>query len=440
MMMAATSAPEILSPAAREKTYRRNFIFFLTDSILFSVAIALIGSTTVIPDFVRRLTDSEILIGLSGSLFTIGYSLPQLFIARYIVRHARKKWWFVGPNIPVRTVILIFAGIVILFGRAQPGLVLVTFFICYGLSALGDGLVGVPWADLTGTSLDHRWRARMLGLTTAVTGITMLLIAPLIGVVLGENGPGFPENYGILFGFSGMLFMLSILPGLFIRELPGGAAVDKVPSLAEFVPQLGRVLRDDLPFRAFILTRVFSNLFMMAAPFYIGYATVQLGEASAVAVPVLLAMETIGSIAGALIYTWVGARHNLLYLRMALGTAVLLPVCALLAGVVGPLPLYLGFLISGLATTSNLFFALLNWIVGYTHADQRPIYVGLSNTVAAVVALIAPFIAGTIAQNFGYPPLFVVAMVMALAALYVSLRYMRDGGPTQTETGYLIEA
>ncbi len=424
-----STVSNILSPATRETVYRRNFIYFLTDSILFSVAIAIISSTTVIPDFVRRLTDSEILIGLSGSLFTIGYTLPQLFIARYIVRHARKKWWFVGPNIPVRLVILIFAGILIWLGRDQPGLVLLAFFICYGLAALGDGVVGVPWADLTGTSLDQRWRARMLGLTTAITGITMLLLAPLIGVVLSESGPGFPDNYAILFGFSGALFVLSILPGLFIHELPGGAAVDKVPSLGEFLPQLGGMLRDDLPFRAFILTRVFSNLFMMAAPFYIGYATVQLGEESAVAVPVLLAMETIGSISGALIYTWFGARHNLTFLRVALGLGVLLPVCALLAGVVGPIPLYLGFLIAGMATTTNLFFSLLNWIVGYADSDRRPIYVGLSNTVAAVVSLIAPFIAGTIAQNFGYPPLFVVAMLMALCALFISVRYMRDSGP-----------
>src|SRR3712207_8845108 len=94
----------VLSQADRERVYRRNFPFFLVDSILFTLAMAIISATTVIPDFLRRLTDSEILIGLSGSLFTIGFTLPQLFIARYIVRSARKTWWFVGPNIlgPIR--------------------------------------------------------------------------------------------------------------------------------------------------------------------------------------------------------------------------------------------------------------------------------------------------------------------------------------------------
>src|SRR5512140_2093731 len=145
-----------ISPSNRERIYRSNFIYFMADNLLFTVAISLIGSTTVIPDFIRHLTNSEILIGLCSSLFTVGYTLPQLFVARYIVRYERKKWWFVGPNIPVRFVILIFAGIVVWLGKDQPGLILVLFFVCYTIAAIGDGLVGVPWADLAATSLDNR--------------------------------------------------------------------------------------------------------------------------------------------------------------------------------------------------------------------------------------------------------------------------------------------
>ncbi|MBP6298350.1 MAG: MFS transporter [Anaerolineae bacterium] len=433
----STSAAQGLTPYQTEPIYRRNFIYFLIDGILFTVAMGIIGTNTVIPDFVRRLTDSEILIGLSGSLFTIGFSLPQLFIARYIVRSARKKWWFVGPNIPVRFIILIFAGITVWLGKDQPELVLLAFFVCYSIAALGDGLVGVPWADLAGTSLDNRWRARMFGLMTAATGVIMLLVAPLIGAVLSESGPGFPENYAILFGAAGVLFVISILPGIFIHELPGGKAVEKLPSLREFLPELGRVLREDIPFRAFIIARMFTSLFMMAAPFYIGFATVQLRMSSEVAVPGLLATQTIGSVAGALVYTWLGARNNLLYIQLALFGTALVPICALLAVAAGPLPLYVGFLLSGLAT-SNLLLGQHNWIVGYADSDKRPVYVGLSNTIAAVVSLIAPFIGGVIAQSVGYEALFGVALVMTLGALFVTVRYI-PYTPAMTEAEAVSE-
>lgn len=425
-MTASNEQP--LSQAYRERIYRRNFFYFLTDGIIFSVAMGLIGATTVIPDFIRNLTDSEILIGLSGSLFEIGWTLPQLFIARYIVRFERKKWWFAGPNIPVRFVILLFAGLIVLLGKDQPGAILFFFLICYGIAALGDGIVGVPWGDLIGTSLDSRWRARMFGIMSASSGLIMLALSPLIGVILSDAGPGFPNNYALLFGFAGILFVLSIIPVLFIHELPGGKAVENLPSLRQFLPDLGRVLRSDGPFRAMMITRILTILFMMASPFYIGFATEQLRVSSEVAVPTLLAMQTIGSVLGALVYTWLGARNNLLYIRLALGSAALVPISALLAAIVGPLPLYFGFLVSGL-TLSNLFYSYLNWVVSYAGSDQRPIYIGLFNTLATVVSLIAPFIAGTIVQEVGYEALFVIAVVMVLSALFVTLRYVPSPRP-----------
>ena len=409
--------------ANHERVYRRNFFFFVTDGILFMVAMGIIGPTTVIPDFVRRLTDSEVLIGLSGSLFTIGFTLPQVIIARYIVRSARKKWWFVGPNLLVRFVILIFAGIVVLLGKDQPGLILLAFLMCYSIAALGDGLVGVPWADLIGTSLDGRWRARMFGYTNAGAGLIMLGVAPLIALVLGDSGPGFPNNYALLFAAAGATFAVSILPGIFIKELPGGKPVETIVPLSQFLPDLGRLLRADVPFRAIIVTRMFTNLFLMAAPFYIGFATVQLGLSSQVAVPNLLAMQTIGGVGGAMLYTWLGARDNVLYIRLALVGAALLPVSALVAAVVGPMPLYIGFLLSGLAT-ANLFFGYQNWIVTHAPADQRPLYVGLYNTLGAFFSMISPVMGGTIAQYVGYEALFMTAFVMALGALFVMLRYV----------------
>ncbi len=418
-----TSDTPAVSQSPHERTYRRNFFLFLTDGTLFMVAMSIIGPTTVIPDFIRHLTSSEILIGFSSTLFDVGWTLPQLFIARFIVRFERKKWWFVGPNIPVRFVMLIFAIIVILLGKTQPGAVLVAFLICYGIAALGDGIVGVPWADLIGTSMDDRWRARMFGLMSAFAGIIMLGVSPLIGLVLSDAGPGFPNNYALLFGACGLLFVMSIVPGFFVRELPGVGAVKDSPTFRQFLPRLGQVLRTDVPFRAIIITRMLTTLFAMAGPFYIGFATIQLGLSSTVAVPTLLAMQTIGGISGALIYTWLGARNNLLYIRLALGGAALLPISALLAVLVGPTPLYLGFLMSGLAL-SNLFLGYQNWVITYAPSDQRPLYAGLFNTVAALISLIAPFIAGTIAQQIGYEALFVVALAMVLSALFVTLRYV----------------
>ena len=330
-----------------------------------------------------------------------------------------------GAQYPRAIRVFSFAGLTVLLGKDRPEAILFAFFICYGIAAVGDGIVGVPAAILLGTSLDSRWRARMFGLTSACAGVIMLGVAPLIGIVLSRAGPAFPNNYALVFGAAGVLFALSIVPVLFLHELPGGKVAEKIPSMREFLPGLGHVLRTDVAFRAMIITRMLTSLFAMASPFYIGFATVQLGLSSSVAVPILLAMQTIGSVSGALIYTWMGARNNLMFIRFGLGLAAFLPISALLATVVGPLPLYLGFLASGLLV-GNLFTSFLNWVITYATPDQRPLYAGLFNTVGAVISLIAPIIGGTIAQQMGYEALFVVALVMVLGALFVSLRYVHN--------------
>ncbi|MHB1354422.1 MAG: MFS transporter [Anaerolineae bacterium] len=423
--MTDTVAPP---PVGRERIYRRNFASLLTHGTLFFVAMSIIGPTTLIPDFIRRLTNSEVLIGFSSNLFGIGWTLPQLLVARYIVRAARVKWWFIGPSIPMRLVMLIFAVIVVIIGRDQPGAILLAFFICYSIAALGDGAVSIPYAMLLGSSLDNHWRARLFGLQLVFASTLMLGISPIVGIILGSAGPAFPNNYALIFGIAGVLFALSLVPVLFFRELPGAQVVDRLPSLAKFLPDLGRVLRTDKPFRAMIVTRILTNLYMMASPFYIGFATVQLGVSSTVAVPVLLAMQTVGSVCGALLLIWLGSRRNVTHIRLALGCAAILPVSALLAAVLGPLPLYLGFFVSGIAMGSVLM-SFQNWVISYATPDQRPMYTGLFNTLPTVIAMITPFISGTIVQQVGYEAIFVVALVMVLAALFVALRHLPNPNP-----------
>lgn len=421
--MTSSTTADALPPANPEPVYRRNFIFFLLDNIFFNIAFNTIGRNTVIPDFLRRLTSSEMLIGFASMIFEVGWLLPQLFVARFMVRLKSTKLWFILPNIPVRFMILLFGVLMILIGKDRPQTILIAFLACYSIAALGDGLVSVPWGVLAGKSLDNRWRARTFGINTVVTGLSMLGIAPLIGLVLGSPRLAFPNNYAVLFIAAGGFFVLSILPIVFVRELPGGKVADKTPSLAEFLPSLGRVLRTDTAFRAMIIVRGLTSLFEMASPFYIGFATVKLGLSSTVAVPTLLSMQTIGGIGGALIFTWLGARSNLMFIRLALGAAAFWPLSALLAGSLGPVPLYIGFMISGL-TVSNMFMGFYNWVIGYSTTEQRPVYIGLFNTISAVVTLFSPLIGGAIVQGLGYQAVFAVALVMVVLALVIMLKYI----------------
>jgi MFS family permease len=424
--MAETTAvidEQSVTVADNDPIYRRNFVFFLGDFIVFSIALSLIGASTVIPDFVRKLTGSEVLIALSSQMFEIGWLLPQLLVARRLMLVERKKWWFIGPNIPVRTLILAFAGIVVVLGPDHRTAILACFLVFYALAGLGDGIVGVPWVDLAASSLDNRRRARLFGQGNALVGVLILGVTPVVGLILSDKGPAFPNNYALLFAVAGALFVLTIPMGIFIQELPGGKPSESMPSMREYLPDLARVLRQDRPYRAMIATRLLSAFFTLASPFYIGFATERLHMPDDIAVSRLLLMQTLGGVVGSLLFSRYGDRHILYFIRGVLVIGLMQPVMALFASAVGPGPLYVTFFGAGVVS-GTLVLSCLNWVILYATPEQRPVYSGLFNSASAVALLTAPFIGGTIVGQLSYEAAFVAALVIMASALYVALRYL----------------
>jgi hypothetical protein len=90
------SNAHVFSQSHLERVYRRNFFFFLTDSVLCTIAMGIIAPTTLIPDFIRRLTSSEILIGLSASPFDVGTGLTRqtLAFSKKFANHIGAIWFF----------------------------------------------------------------------------------------------------------------------------------------------------------------------------------------------------------------------------------------------------------------------------------------------------------------------------------------------------------
>jgi MFS family permease len=418
-----TETTSALSTTERDRIHRLNYYVFLADFVLFGIGINFISASTVIPDYVRKLTSLEILIGFSGSMFEFGWLLPQLLIARRLMQVERKKWWFIGPNIPVRLLMIVYAGIIFLSGAENVTLLLILFLIFYGLAALGDGLVGVPWIDLLGSSLDDKRRARLFGLGNAVVGIGVLASTPIIRTILSANGPGFPNNYGMLFLIAGCCFLITVPAMLWVKELPDGKPRETAPPLHEYLPDLIRILRKDQPFRAMISTRILGTLFTLAGPFYIGFATERLDLASENAVPTLLFMLTLGSVSASLLYSRFGAQHNLFFIRLALVMGLLMSALALLAGVIHHGVLYAAFFCGGVSS-GTLYLSFINWLIAYSIPEQRPIYTGLFNSVSAGGLLLAPIIGGLVVQWVSYEAAFGAALVIMACAVYVSLRYV----------------
>ena len=56
--------------------YRRNFVALMGDYVGFATAMTFASQTTVLPDLVSRLTDSELAVGLLSSVISGAWLLP----------------------------------------------------------------------------------------------------------------------------------------------------------------------------------------------------------------------------------------------------------------------------------------------------------------------------------------------------------------------------
>ena len=92
-----------------------------------------------------------------------------------------------------------------------------------------------------------------------------------------------------------------------------------------------------------------------------------------------------------------------------------------LAAALGPMVIYpylLVFFFMGIYM-SNTGWPYFNWILEYAPEGQRPLYIGIINTLAALTML-APALGGWLITVVSYPALFIAALAFAGLALVLS--------------------
>ena len=113
--------------------YRRNFSAFLGEATLFGVGLVFASTTTVLPDFVSRLTGSAVFVGLIISLSEGAWRLPQLFFANLLTNKRRKKPWLTRAGLAGRPAYLLYAIALGLGLSRLPTLGLALFFLLHCL-------------------------------------------------------------------------------------------------------------------------------------------------------------------------------------------------------------------------------------------------------------------------------------------------------------------
>lgn len=416
-----------------ERNYRWNFFVNALDGASFWFGMSFISSTVILPLFVSRFTSNPILIGLIPFLVTAGFYVPQLFVANWVERAPRKKFFpmvigFFSERVPV----FLLAPVTYFLATSQPGLTLAIFFVLFTWHTFGAGMIIVGWQDMIAKIIPVDKRGRFFGITNFIGNGTGILGALAVPFVLERFD--FPNGYVLAFTAAGVMIFLSWVFLSLTREPAVPSQKVKVSQL-EYLRSLPAVLRKDRNFRMYLLAQIIFSVSGMATGFLVVYAVQTWNLPDAQASGFTIALQ-VGLALANLFFGFLADRKGH---KLGLEICFLLSFLSLGLAIVAPSPLWFFaiFFLRG-AVNAALFVSGISIVYEFTDADNRPTYIGLANTIPGIAGAIAPLVGGWLASAVSYQAMFVLAALIGVigwALLRFAVREPRTATVPAVSTG-----
>ena len=369
----------------------------------------------------RQLTSSRVIIVLLPPLQMGGWFLPQLFTSRFVQRQPRRLPVYNLACVVRWLLWLLLTASVFALGPRRPQAMLALVLLGYTGYCLMGGVTGVTFMDLVAQGIDPRQRGTFFAWRQLTGGILAVAASVFVSRLIGPGAPlAFPYNFGLLTAVSLVVITVMFVSFSFWIETD-----HPLPSLASgSLPQSVRtILRCDRNLRGFLATRVLLIGGGMTMPFFVVRAA-ELGPPQQLA-GLFLVVYTATELVSNLLWGWVSDQvSNKVVLGLVGGFVLAENLLAWAFQPHWPAALYLSiFALMGLAQ-SGMMICGLNLLLEIADPRERPVYVGLANTIMGAATLLLP-LGGVVAQVSGLPALFALAAGLAAGAL-LSLAAWQD--------------
>jgi len=401
------------------KNYRWNFIFNVLDGSTFWFGYSFLAPAVILPLYISHFTDSKLLIGLVAMIGTGFWLGPQLFTANWVEHTPVKVRIMIRQGLFLERLPLLILPLAtwLLIGKPVPALM--AFFLLYSWHSFGAGLTAVAWQDMIGKIIPVERRGIFFGFTNFLGSATGVVGAVVAAWLLDRYD--FPYGFIICFAVAGIFVIISYLFIAQTRE-PALLTQHEPVTFRQYWAKLPVVLKKDRNFSNFLTTLVVFNLGGMAWGFLAVYALQHWGlpdgKVGQFGVALLIGQSVFNLAFGSL-----ADRKGY---KLVLELSALLAALSILLAVLAPHPnwFYIVFMLRG-ASLAGGYLSMM-FVMEFCTPDIRPTYIGLSNTLSGIVLAIAPLLGGLIASLVGYPALFMVALVLGLAAFGMLRWWVRD--------------
>lgn len=387
---------------------RWNFGVSIWDVTFIMLGISLVSRETVMPVLVAQLTDSKLALGLIPAIFSLGGYLPQLLFANFTERLRYKKpftMWVGGLG--ERGPYLLMALTIWWLAGSAPALALVLFFCYLAATATALGAATPAWFDMIAKVIPVQRRGLYAGLGHGLGALMGVVGAYFVGWILATVA--FPNNFALLFGLAFAIMAISWLGLALTREPPSEMVKEQMP-LTRYLRQLPAILRRDRNYQRFLICRTIIQMGTMAGGFFMVYG-IERFQIDGAGVGLLTAVLVAGQAVMGLIWGVLADRFG--HKRVLATAAFALALAALAAWMADSQTwLVVTFALLGAYMAADTASGL-NIILEFCAPEDRPTYIGLTNTLLAPVLTLAPLLGGWLAMTVGYPGLFMTALLFA---------------------------
>ncbi|WP_111657684.1 MFS transporter [Isoalcanivorax indicus] len=361
-----------------------NFFRMLSSQVLTSIGDLLINPKTVLAWLIGAVGAPSALVAWLVPIRESGSLIPQLAIGAWVRRHPqRKPFWVLGAVLQGASVAAMAACVWWLDGLAA-GLGIILMLVLFSLAR---GLCSVALKDVQGKCIPKSRRGRLAGLASTLSGVITLALAAVI--FHDDTDPGLALYIGLLLAAALTWWLAALLfhrVEEFDGETGGGGN-----ALRTAIASLS-LLRDDRPFRRFVIARALLMASALGAPFMVVLAQQQGGGALMLGTFVMAA-----SLASALSATAWGYMADASSRQvMVRGGALACLACLMTGGLA---------LVESDFSGASWFYPVAFFVLSVAHAgvrigrktymvdmaggNRRTDYVAVSNTAIGVLLLVA---------------------------------------------------
>ncbi len=377
-----------------EKNFKWNFAWMALDNMMFFFIFMGLSPYTILPFYIGQFTDSQILIGLIPTVFLVGTTLPQLFMANFLRKtRLRKKFMVLAASIQ-RFGILGLLILAILQPRLElsPAVTLTLFFVFFGIQHFASGFYVPTWLDFLSKSIPRK-RGLLFGISNFAGGLLGLGLGWLLSYLL-DRYP-YDQAIPIIFGISFIASLISLIGILSWREVVPPESFFKNSSQQQEDSFKG--VLTDKNFVQYLIWRGLMVILEIATPFYTVSALRQL-TISAAQVGVFTTLMSFAQAVLNPLWGWLGDKRGFLVIvKISAVTGSLAAIIAL--AFPSLITYYAVFLLVG-AMLSGFSISSFNVIFEFSPKQLVPMYTAVSQISLTPLSSVVPLLGGVIAENF----------------------------------------